>query len=343
MQKMFQYLLDFFLVVVSFLFIMPQELLGTFITNEIANTAQDKDTIAGGHMGGGRSHSRRGGSAVKRTSVRQRGSVHINRGGGRGINAPPPSIYFHPSSPEDNEEIPTDEIPTEEEPQFPIHELPDFNLSIDTPIIHPGDRAILKVSDVQASEPISIFWRWGDDEWQVGDITFQKTATQTGIIPVSVVIQDAEGLYSQMQTIELDVQSVEPSTSPQAKPYYEMAPEDNENIPETPSTDDQTTIDIFLQPLTEKHRARLKGELEKSYTDLHQWERYVEADKRIRDNCEVKLTKILLNRPIGEETPSKEEQEYSDCLTRVNQKLKNAQKEIDKLKANINKLNSVLK
>ncbi len=334
MRKMYRYLSAFF-AGISLPLIMPQGIL--------AHT-QDNDDIAHGYMGGGRAQPRGSGGVV-----RQGGGTYINRGGGVKQS---PSINSQPTSPENVDEgSDTEEIPDEEEPEVNIHELPDFNLSNETPTAHTGDTVTLKVSDVQAQQPVTVFWRWGDDDWQSGGMTFQKTATQPGKIPVSVVIQDAEGLYSQKQTIEIEINAQTPAptnqqpSESQAKRYYDMPPQDNnEPSQPPPQTDEQTAIDIFGATEVDKQETeRLKKELESNILQLHQLEAYIEADIKIKADCEAKLAVAQFN-AIGAETdaPLKEVQMYLDCVNLMKSKLKKAQEDMEKLKKNIDRLNGIL-
>lgn len=321
------------------------------IYNQKENHAEESDEIAHGRMGGAGGQPRGGRGAG---GVRPSGGSYIREGGsGRVFIQPsyPPNMYSQPSSPVYNDELPSEAIPVEEEAQVPIHDLPSFNLSNETPIVHTGAPVIVKVSDIQAQQPISIFWRWADEEWQTGGATFQKTATKPGRISVSVVIQDGEGLYSQIQTIEIDVQTQplqltkQLPIESQVKRYYDMPPQDNKEPPQPPpQTDEQTATDIFgVTELDTEVTARLKKELETSIIQLHQWESYVQADLKIKTDCETQLSMIRIN-SIGADTdePLKQEQMYVDCLTRVKEKLKKAQEEIEKLKKNIEKLNGIL-
>lgn len=356
MRKMCTSLSDLFRVALLLL-IGPQGISAEPVPSQIENQAQENDDIAHGHMGSGSASPRSSGGGGVRLRGGGGGTYIHGGGGGGGVMTPQsPYIYSQPGSPIYNEGIPTEEEPEEEEePPLPIHELPSFNLSAESTTVHTGEPATLKISDVQASEPVTIFWHWGDDEWETGDTTFHKKPTKPGKVPVSVVIQDGEGLYSQTQTIEIDVQpQPQPTPPPPSTPYYDTMPPQDNTPPQTetppkdnkepPPTDEQTAIDIFgITPLDKEQRARLKKDLEKSYLDHHQLEEYIQADLRIRASCEAKLTEILLNRKIGEDTPSKEEQGYSDCLIKVNKNLQKAQNELDRLKKNIETLDGILK
>lgn len=326
--------------VASLFLVTSHEISADPISTPIENHAPENEEVASGRSmrGSGRQ------STPRSSGVRPSGGIQI-QGGSKVMVPLHPSQYSRPAS-GGQEDFSNEEIPIEEESRMTMHEFPDFNLSTETPIVNTGDFVIIHITNIHAQPPTTIYWRWSEDDWQMGGTTFQKIATTPGQIPVSVVVQDASGLYSQSQTIEINVlsQPKQPLPKAQTKAYFDMPPQDEKKPQQPQETDEQTAIDIFgVTDIDKEQVKRLGKELEKSISDLHQLEAYIQADLKIKTDCETQLSMILIN-SIGADTdePLKKEQLYRDCLTKVNGKLKQAQVEMENLKKNIDRLNNIL-
>lgn len=105
-----------------------------------------------------------------------------------------------------------------------------------------------------------------------------------------------------------------PAQKPQQIYYENMAPQEN---PEPPKT--------------EKEHDRIDSQIEEKASELTLWSNMLKEELKKRDQLEEKLTEILLNRPIGRDYPSEEEESVSSDLQQSN----------DQIKADMEKIKSI--
>lgn len=321
------------------------------------------EEIASGHMSRRGSHS--GGHSGH--SQRSGGGIHI-RGSGSpspvphyGPSPQTPIYYPQPGSPiyEGEPPIYTDEMPEEpEEPEEPLSELPTFTLTNQTPKVKIGDTITVSISTADGQKPATIYWRYDGDPWSIGDTTFQHTATKMGFIPISVIIEDADGLYSQSQTTETEVtpgqergkkyfeQGTNPpeSPSPQAPPSAAPPEDAKPKKPKNPTDETEDTLELFGLDKTFKHqRARLNSQLEEAQLYLLRWESYLHRDQAQLTQCEAEEVAAIQKRTSPDAPPTTEEKEATACVKLYHILINHDNKVIESTLQEISEINKALK
>ncbi|MBA2369385.1 MAG: hypothetical protein H0V82_10245 [Candidatus Protochlamydia sp.] len=91
-------------------------------------------------------------------------------------------------------------------PQRPAQSLPVIVIINDTPVVRVGDIIVIRIRILQAARPMTIYWRIrGVNKWILDGEIFRRRATRPGVIPITVIIKDKNGLYSQRQTTYVTV------------------------------------------------------------------------------------------------------------------------------------------
>jgi hypothetical protein len=97
--------------------------------------------------------------------------------------------------------------------------LPIIVIINDTPVIRVGDIFTIRIRIVSARRPVTIFWRIdGINIWIRGGEVLRRRATRPGVIPITVIVRDANGLYSQRQTTIVNVLKAPTPARPAAAP-----------------------------------------------------------------------------------------------------------------------------
>lgn len=313
------------------------------VTTETPATTED---IASGKMGG-RSGSGRS-SGGKASGVHPGGTYARPPSGGtyivpgRGSSQPMP-IPAYPGQPP----IYSDEMPSQEEPPVPITPLPTFTLTNETPSVNIGDTITIRIPNIEALQPATIYWRFNGEDWTIGDTTFQHPATQPGIVTIDVVVQAADGLYSQSQTTTT---SVAPSAQP-PKTYYEQmgnntTPTQPEPPPEKPKKKHRKkklTQFLGIDPTSPEERTELGRELEQALSTQHTRERMLQDHTYERIGLEMRERQLLNQRPIGEDTPTPERADVERQLSEINAKIREDEAQIKDAKAKAAELNWMMK
>lgn len=329
------------------------------------------DNTASGRMGGGRSGAGGGGS-------------HFHGAGGGGGRGTIPSRPYgsgsynpYPYNPQQPQYTIESEEPEEEqtEESTEIHDLPGFTLLNHTPSVNLGETIQINISDLTAEPPITVWWHYdGDPEWIQGGNEFTHTSDEPGLIEISVVIQDNNGLFSQPQTTNVNVFSpqIAPekkgpgnATTPQQGIYYETMPttpvnqtEKESQPPEkpkegtkapvrrnkpTPEGKPEENLMQFLDVDSTEQRNRLQAKLTEDLAALKTMEKALQNELDFRNQLAAKLDAVIQK---GKETNTPtffEEQRIASEIESENYYIDVTQGQIDYLIKDIAKLNSLLK
>lgn len=330
-------------------------LANAFLFNSSKFSENSQDLASGRMHGSGSSRSARSsGSHALPPIQRSRGTHNFYPYPAQPFH--PPSIYNEPHNyPNYPYMVPEyEEEEEEEEPPVEINELPSFTLKNETPHVHIGETITIKVLTIEAKEPVTIFWHFNDeDEWTIGGKTYQRPAMKQGTISISVVVQDAEGLYSQVQSTTTTIDPI-PST-PQNKVYQEQMgsgpdktqkqePEKKSDKKRNNKTDEEEILELLgVDSVLKQQRLRLIVDLMEATAKASNLEMQLQEDKKGRAILESKLEKILIARPIGQNTPSIDELIVSDNLYQINQLIKSDEKRWLEAKEKVSELTKALK
>lgn len=293
----------------------------------LAVPPQDED-IASGRMGGGRSGG--GGSHIPHGGG-VRGSIPAHSSSGGYLQQPP-----YPNESEEPEEEPSEDS-TE------VHDLPSFTLHNNTATLNLGETIQIKISEVTGEPPITVWWHFGNDPWIPGGEEFTHPADKSGVIEISVVIQDNNGLFSQPQTTQV---TVLPANETPIRRYEENMPPNQNEAPENkPSPEESdTNLPPFLNldsGASPQDPTRLRAKLSEDAAALKQMEKVLQDELDRRNRLASRLGAILTN-----QQPPKYYQEDKVITNEIefeNYFIDATQAQIDSLVKDITKLNNLLK
>lgn len=120
------------------------------------------------------------------------------------INIYEPEYYPIPQGPQPEpyypQPTPQPQPAPQPTPRLPrIQSLPLVIIINQTPVVRIGQIITIRINVTNAAQPVTIFWRIDGLPWINGGTILRRIATRPGFIPITVIVKDANGLFSQRQ------------------------------------------------------------------------------------------------------------------------------------------------